>query len=206
MKNDDDERPDVPADPKLLARRQMLGRVCVGLGIASGAALGVPMVGFVVGPLLKKYPTDEWMPVTQAFYWVEPRDKPGGGDFQWRAEPDAPPPRLVHADSIAVGETVPVKFEDPSVLPWAGVTGLTAAWVRRVSETEFVAYSVNCAHLGCPVQWRPSAQLFLCPCHGGVYYADGTVAAGPPPHPLPRYQVRVRDGRIEILAQPLPIG
>jgi hypothetical protein len=45
--------PEPPADPALLARREVLAKMCVGLGVASGAALGVPMVGFVVGPLLK---------------------------------------------------------------------------------------------------------------------------------------------------------
>jgi menaquinol-cytochrome c reductase iron-sulfur subunit len=197
-----------PEDPALLARREMLAKMCIGLGVASGAALGVPMVGFVVGPLLKKPPSDgsEWKPVTQTFYWCEPAGQQGSGDLNWRTEPDAPAPRAILAETLAVGDTVPVKFEDASVLAWAGVTGLTAAWLRRVSQTEYIAYSVNCAHLGCPVQWRPQAQLFLCPCHGGVYYADGTVAAGPPPHPLTRYPVRVRDGRVEIAAQPLPIG
>ena len=81
--------------------------------------------------------------------------------------------------------------------------GLAAAlWGKQ----DFVAFSVNCAHLGCPVQWRPQAQLFLCPCHGGVYYPDGSVAAGPPPHGLTRYPVRVKDGLVEIAAQPIPIG
>ena len=80
------------------------------------------------------------------------------------------------------------------------------AWLRRVTEQSFIAFSVNCAHLGCPVQWRPQAQLFLCPCHGGVYYADGTVAAGPPPRPLFQYPVRVHDGLVEIQAQPMPLG
>ena len=69
-----------------------------------------------------------------------------------------------------------------------------AAWLRRTAEQEFVAFSVNCAHLGCPVRWIESARLFMCPCHGGVYYEDGRVAAGPPPHGLTRYPVRVRDG------------
>jgi menaquinol-cytochrome c reductase iron-sulfur subunit len=45
----------------------------------------------------------------------------------------------------------------------------------------------------------------MCPCHGGVYYQDGTVAAGPPPLPLPRYQVRVRNGQVEIQTNPTPI-
>ncbi|MBS1607102.1 MAG: (2Fe-2S)-binding protein, partial [Bacteroidetes bacterium] len=41
--------------------------------------------------------------------------------------------------------------------------------------------------------------------HGGAYYPDGTVAAGPPPKPLVRYETRVRNGRIEIRTSPLPI-
>ena len=81
----------------------------------------------------------------------------------------------------------------------------TAAWLRRESDDRFIAFSVNCTHLGCPVRWLPDANLFMCPCHGGVYYGDGTVAAGPPPHPLPRYPVRVREGQVEILTSPLPI-
>lgn len=208
MKTDDSDPPAAPEDPALLQRREALAKMCIGVGVACGAALAAPMVGFVIGPLLKKPPPDDqlWKTVTQSFYWCEPLGKTGGEDFNWRTEPDAPAPRIVTASTLAVGETVPVKFEDASVLAWAGVTGLTAAWLRRVSETSFIAFSVNCAHLGCPVQWRPQAQLFLCPCHGGVYYADGTVAAGPPPRPLFQYPVRVHDGLVEIQAQPMPVG
>src|SRR5437868_4939178 len=52
-----------------------------------------------------------------------------------------------------VGETVEVKFPDASPLPWSGVVAQTAAWLRRESEDKFIAYSVNCSHLGCPVSW-----------------------------------------------------
>jgi menaquinol-cytochrome c reductase iron-sulfur subunit len=108
-------------------------------------------------------------------------------------------------DSFEVGKTVPVSFPDASPLPWAGVTAQTAAWLRRVSEQEFIAFSINCTHLGCPVRWLPDADLFMCPCHGGVYYEDGVVAAGPPPKPLPRYPVRVQNGQVEIRTSPIPI-
>jgi menaquinol-cytochrome c reductase iron-sulfur subunit len=104
-----------------------------------------------------------------------------------------------------VDHTVGVTFADASPLPWAGVTAKTAAWLRRVSDEKFVAFSVNCAHLGCPVRWLPDARLFMCPCHGGVYYADGSVAAGPPPHSLSQYPVRVRDGEVEIHTEAIPI-
>ncbi|MGH9447270.1 MAG: ubiquinol-cytochrome c reductase iron-sulfur subunit, partial [Terriglobia bacterium] len=65
--------------------------------------------------------------------------------------------------------------------------------------------SVDCTHLGCPVRWLPKANLFMCPCHGGVFYANGDVASGPPPKPLTQYPVRVQGGYVQILTSPLPI-
>lgn len=103
------------------------------------------------------------------------------------------------------GATVEVRFDDASSVPWAGVTGRTGAWLRHDADGRFIAFAINCTHLGCPVRWMPQAELFLCPCHGGVYYKDGTVAAGPPPRPLTQYPVRVRDGQVQILTSPTPI-
>jgi menaquinol-cytochrome c reductase iron-sulfur subunit len=51
-----------------------------------------------------------------------------------------------------------------------------------------------------------SAELFLCPCHGGVYYKDGNVAAGPPPRPLFRYDVRVENGEVKMKSVVVPIS
>jgi menaquinol-cytochrome c reductase iron-sulfur subunit len=108
-------------------------------------------------------------------------------------------------ESFKIGETTAVKYEDASPLPWAGVTARSAAWLRRVNADTFIAFSINCTHLGCPVRWLAEANLFMCPCHGGVYYQDGTVAAGPPPLPLPRYPVRVINGEVQIQTAPIPI-
>lgn len=108
-------------------------------------------------------------------------------------------------DQYPVGSTTLVSFETASPVPWSGQTGQMAAWLRRVDATQLIAFSVNCAHLGCPVRWEAGAQLFLCPCHGGAYYADGSVAAGPPPHALVRYPVRINAGQVEIQASPLPV-
>ena len=51
----------------------------------------------------------------------------------------------------------------------------------------------------------PDAERFMCPCHGGVYYKDGTVAAGPPPKPLVRYDVRIENGEVQVQVLPIPI-
>ena len=76
--------------------------------------------------------------------------------------------------------------------------------VRAPLYNRFLVLAVNCTHLGCPVSWFPAAGLFLCPCHGGVYYEDGERASGPPPHGLYRYDYRVAKGSLQILAGHLP--
>jgi len=108
-------------------------------------------------------------------------------------------------DDFRIGETVLVSFKNASAMPWGTLSEKTASWLRRVSENEFIAFTVNCAHLGCPVRWLPDAGIFMCPCHGGVYNRDGSVAAGPPPHQLDRYPVRVMNGNVEIQTSPVPI-
>lgn len=107
-------------------------------------------------------------------------------------------------DDFPLGETVLHQFRDRSPLPYAGLTAITAIYVRREQERSFTVFAVNCTHLGCPVNWLPTASLFVCPCHGGVYYRDGSVAAGPPHHPLYRYEWRVQDNRLQVQTMPLP--
>ncbi len=160
------------ADPEINRRKFFLS-VTAAAGSAMALLISVPVVGFVLAPMV-----------------LSPRE-------DWRG--------VGSLDSFKIGETVKVDFTDPSPLPWSGITAKTAAWLRRTGDTEFVAFSMNCRHLGCPVRWVPGAKLFMCPCHGGVYYEDGSVAAGPPPEPLARYQVRVNNGQVEIETSAIPL-
>ena len=113
--------------------------------------------------------------------------------------------KVANVSEINIGETKLISYVNADPLPWAGVTAKSAAWLRRESEEKFIAFSANCSHLGCPVRWEDKAQLFMCPCHGGVYYKDGTVAAGPPPKPLTQIEVRINKSDIEIKTAPVPI-
>ena len=61
-------------------------------------------------------------------------------------------------NDFRLGSTVNVSFLDPSPLPWSGVTAQTAAWLRRVGDDRFIAFSMNCTHLGCPVRWLADAE------------------------------------------------
>jgi menaquinol-cytochrome c reductase iron-sulfur subunit len=99
-----------------------------------------------------------------------------------------------------------VAYVDPEPLPWAGFAARSTAWVRRDGPDAFVAFSPYCTHVGCPVTWAAGAELFMCPCHGGTFHRDGSVAAGPPPRPLDRLAVRVRDGQVEVYTRGLPVA
>jgi len=71
-------------------------------------------------------------------------------------------------------------------------------------DLQFQVFAVNCAHLGCPVRWFPQSGLFMCPCHGGAYYRDGSRASGPPERGLFEYPYKVENGQITIQAGELP--
>ena len=102
------------------------------------------------------------------------------------------------------GETRLATFRNPYVTPTDGKTADTACWVRRIEGEQFQVFAINCMHLGCPVRWFPQSGLFMCPCHGGVYYRDGSRASGPPERALVEYPWKVQNGQITIQAGELP--
>jgi len=111
---------------------------------------------------------------------------------------------LGHVSHFPEGETRLATFRHPFVAPSDGKTADTACWVRRMTGDQFQVFAVNCAHLGCPVRWFPQSGLFMCPCHGGAYYRDGSRASGPPERGLFEYPIRIQEGMLTIHAGELP--
>lgn len=111
---------------------------------------------------------------------------------------------LGSVDTFPLGETRLAKFTNPVGREWDGETDRVACWVRRISEKDFQVFAINCAHLGCPVRWFPQSQLFMCPCHGGAYYADGSRASGPPERGLFTYDTKIEEGKLQIDAGQMP--
>lgn len=103
-----------------------------------------------------------------------------------------------------VGETRLATYKSPVRTAWDGVTGDIACWVRNIDGRSFQVFAINCAHLGCPVRWFPQSSLFMCPCHGGAYYPDGSRASGPPERGLFQYQYKIEDGNLLIKAGEMP--
>jgi Rieske Fe-S protein len=108
------------------------------------------------------------------------------------------------AEGYPVGETRLASYRNPFTRSWDGVTDNVACYVRRLGTDQFQVFAINCAHLGCPVRWFPQSQLFMCPCHGGVYYADGARASGPPERGLFPYAWKIASGELQIDAGQMP--
>jgi Rieske Fe-S protein len=111
---------------------------------------------------------------------------------------------LGSADAFPAGETRLVTYKNPYTQTWDGATDNVACYVRNSGANEFQVFAINCAHLGCPVRWFPQSQLFMCPCHGGVYYADGSRASGPPERGLFTYEWKLASGQLQINAGQMP--
>lgn len=91
------------------------------------------------------------------------------------------------------GTTRLATYKNPIGVPWDGPTQNIPCWVRHISEEKFQIFAINCTHLGCPVRWFEESKLFMCPCHGGVFYENGDHAAGPPPRALYTYDYKVEN-------------
>jgi Rieske Fe-S protein len=164
-------------DPSIAAghsRRTFLFKLALMVNGAVGVVLAIPIVGYILGPALKKTSADN--------SWIN----------------------LGPLSDFPEGQTRLVSYRNPITTQWDGQTGDIPAWVRRVSGDTFQVFAINCAHLGCPVRWFAQSKLFLCPCHGGAYYADGSRASGPPERGLFEYQHKVSNGTLMISAGRMP--
>lgn len=83
-----------------------------------------------------------------------------------------------------------------------------AVWVRREgdSDQEITVLSSLCPHLGCPINWHPDQSQFNCPCHTGIFNAEGQRTGGPPPRGMDPLEFEVRQGRLWIRWQDFKIG
>ena len=82
--------------------------------------------------------------------------------------------------------------------------GSVNGFVRRV-DGQLDAVSGVCTHQGCKLWFDQSEDRLRCPCHSTSFSPAGTVvthALPIAPKPLPHFDVRERDGVVEVLAPP----
>lgn len=86
--------------------------------------------------------------------------------------------RVARVDEIPLGKGKQVLFAGEPV------------WVLHL-KSGWIALSAVCTHQGCIVQWDEKRLTLNCPCHAGLFDANGNVLAGPPRRPLKRLRVFV---------------
>lgn len=92
---------------------------------------------------------------------------------------------------------IPKKGVKKILLTYSAGNGMKEARVfLAVSPQGLIAFSSRCSHLGCLVDWDWKKEQFLCPCHGGRFDINGNVIDGPPPAPLSRLPVEIREGKV----------
>ena len=161
--------------PGGLSRRQMFLKIAMLFNGVVGVLLAIPIVRYILSPVT--------------------RERKPGYD-RWIS--------LGPIDQFPSGQTRLATYRNPVAQSWDGDTADVACWVRHTDDDQFQVFAINCAHLGCPVRWFPQSGLFMCPCHGGAYYADGSRASGPPERGLFEYSFKVVDAILHIQAGEMP--
>ena len=163
-------------DGDTVSRRRLFTRGALAVGALATAATGLPALGFALGPLFTRTTPHRWQDV--------------GPEADFNDETYTPMVIDAVPDVADIGKAlVYVRRYNPRI--------------DRAHESDlpYVAVSNRCTHVGCPVHYAQAAQMFLCPCHGGVYGALGQVMGGPPVRPLDRFYTRVVAGRVQVGAR-----
>jgi len=149
-------------------RREFVGGVVGVVGAIMSAAVGLPIIGYLVAPALQR----------------------GGGGAGWvplgplsALQPDVP---------------TPFTFSRLRQVGWKRTKVNRIAYAIQDAAGNLTVLSDVCTHLGCKVRWLPEQGAFGCPCHDGVFDRQGNVVSGPPPRPLDRFEYKVEDDQLLI--------
>ena len=100
---------------------------------------------------------------------------------------NAGPTLVGSADEFPVGTGAVVSVDDKPVV----IVNTKAGGIK--------AYSAICTHLGCIVYWDKAKGVIHSPCHDGLFNpVTGAVVGGPPPRPLPGYELAIKDGKVYV--------
>jgi quinol---cytochrome c reductase iron-sulfur subunit, bacillus type len=91
---------------------------------------------------------------------------------------------------------------------WEKTRTRRVVYVRRAEEgkQDIAVLSPTCPHLGCSVSWEPDSDHFSCPCHKGVFNAQGELVGGPPPRGMDNLPAETRGDRLWVRWQDYKIG
>lgn len=109
--------------------------------------------------------------------------------------PPSTAPATLQLSSAALPSTV----DSPGIFK----LGSNDVAIVRTRDGDMIAMSLACTHTGCGVAWRRERNVFHCPCHNGVFAADGSVISGPPKRRLDRLRIESDGKTLRIIDEPI---
>lgn len=129
----------------------------------------------------------------------------GGGFFAWLVALLFPvfkylnPPAVeeVKVSSVKIGPVDSIEKDSGKIIKF----GNKPVIVVRKKSGEYVAFGAVCTHLDCIVQFRKDYNQIYCACHNGRYDLNGRVVSGPPPAPLTKFGVTIKDDEVIVFQE-----
>ena len=129
----------------------------------------------------------------------------GGGFFAWLVALLFPvfkylnPPAVeeVKVSSVKIGPVDGMEKDSGKIIKF----GNKPVIVVRKKSGEYIAFSAVCTHLDCIVQFRKDYNQIYCACHNGRYDLNGRVVSGPPPAPLTKFGVTIKDDEVIVFQE-----
>ncbi len=129
----------------------------------------------------------------------------GGGFFAWIISLFYPvlkyldPPKVeeVKVSSVKIGAVEDMEKDSGKIIKF----GNKPVIVVRKPEGEYIAFAGVCTHLDCIVQFRKDYGQIYCACHNGRYDLNGRNVSGPPPAPLKRFGVTIKDDQVIVFEE-----
>jgi len=153
-----------PAEGDDTDRRSFLAGLLAAGSATVGILLAVPLARFTLHPLLARTTEKSWSDVGNV------------AEFQ---NIDSPAKKLIT-----------IEQRDG----WRKIVLEKPVYVSKDTQGQLIVLSAVCTHLGCSVPWVEKENKFICPCHLGMFAADGKLIGGPPPRSMDRLETKVEGG------------
>lgn len=109
------------------------------------------------------------------------------------------PPEIeeVKVTSVKIGAVDEMEKDSGKIIKF----GNKPVIVVRNPTGEFVAFSAVCTHLDCIVQYKKEYGQIYCACHNGRFDLSGRNVSGPPPFPLKKFGVTIKDKEVIVFEE-----
>jgi Rieske Fe-S protein len=98
----------------------------------------------------------------------------------------------VEVTSVLVGKVEDIKPGESKIIRF----GNKPVIIIRTDTDKFTAFSATCTHLDCTVQYKKDEKIIWCACHNGKYDLYGKNISGPPPKPLDKFTVTIKNDEL----------